>query len=109
MTADAFRLDLVELLQPDKLLLVWGDGHESLYPFRLLRAKCTCASCVDEWTGEKLLADDRIADGIRVDRWDATGRYGLHLYFSDGHSTGIYTLKNLRGMCPCPECHESRE
>ena len=109
MTADSFCLELAELLEPDKLLLVWGDGHESLYPFRLLRARCTCASCVDEWTGEKLLADDRIAADIRVNRWDATGRYGLQLYFSDGHSTGIYTLKNLRRMCPCPECHESRE
>ena len=104
MVEDRFRVELLELLEPDTMLVVWSDGHESLYPYVLLRARCTCARCVDEWTGEEILAVDRIPADIRVDRWEATGRYGINLFFSDGHTTGIYTLKRLREFCPCQEC-----
>ncbi len=102
--SDAFRLELLELLEPDSMLIVWGDGHESLFSYRLLRQRCTCARCVDEWTGEALLSPESISETIKVDRWEACGRYGLNMFFSDGHTTGIYTFKALRGYCPCPEC-----
>ncbi len=94
----------LELLEPDQLLVVWRDGHESLFPYRFLRLKCSCARCIDEFTGKPLLAAERVPEDIRVRRWEATGRYGINLFFSDGHATGIYTLRNLRRLCPCPEC-----
>lgn len=101
---DQSRLELLELLEPDQVLMVWGDGHESLYPYRLLRENCTCARCVDEWSGKPLLDRSTIANDIRISRWEATGRYGLNLHFSDGHSSGIYTLRTLRAKCPCSDC-----
>jgi len=32
----------------------------------------------------------------------------LSSYWSDGHSTGIYTFDFLRDLCPCPECAAQR-
>ena len=98
------QLTLLELLAPDQLLVVWGDGHESLYPYLELRKRCSCAKCVDEWTGEPLLDPSKVNPGVTVREWKPTGRYGVQFTFSDGHGTGIYTLDRLRGLCPCPEC-----
>ena len=28
-----------------EMTIKWGDGHESIYPFSLLRAACPCAQC----------------------------------------------------------------
>jgi DUF971 family protein len=30
---------------PEGLRVTWSDGHESLYPFPVLRALCKCAGC----------------------------------------------------------------
>lgn len=104
--SDASRTlpDLVELLEPDQVLVVWADGHESLYPHRWLRERCQCARCVDEWNGQPLLNPAALPIDLRVRRWEATGRYGLNLHFTDGHTSGIYTFERLRDLCPCPEC-----
>ncbi|MCI0651497.1 MAG: DUF971 domain-containing protein [Planctomycetes bacterium] len=99
-----YQTEAVELLEPDQMLIAWRDGHASLLPYRLLRLQCSCASCVDELTGKPLLDPARIRADIKVSNWSATGRYGLNLHFSDGHRTGIYTLRRLRDLCPCPEC-----
>ncbi|MGE3164682.1 MAG: DUF971 domain-containing protein [Planctomycetota bacterium] len=101
---DRFRLELLELLEPDQMLVVWGDGHESLYSYRALRLSCSCARCVDEWSGRPLLDPATIADSIRVRSWEATGRYGINLRFTDGHGSGIYTTKALRALCSCGAC-----
>lgn len=99
-----FQVEAIELLEPDQMLIVWADGHESLYRYAVLRALCECAACIDEWSREQILDVETIATDIRVTRCDPTGRYGLNLHFSDGHATGIYTLRKLRDSCPCPEC-----
>ena len=104
MTDSQYRLHDLELLEPDQLLVVWEDGHESLFPYHLLRARCDCAACVHEWTQEALIDPRKIADDIRVIDWEQTGHYGVNLRFSDGHRSGIYTLKKLRSLCPCSEC-----
>lgn len=91
-----YHVDLIELLEPDQLLIVWGDGHESLFPYRDLRLRCACARCVDEWTKAPLLDPSAVTTDIKVTGWEATGRYGVNLHFSDGHQTGIYLLRALR-------------
>ena len=108
MTLDSrYQTDLVELLEPATLLVVWSDGHESLYSHRGLRETCECASCVDEWTREPLLDPDSLPESLRCVAVEPTGRYGLNLKFSDGHATGIWSLERLRKSCPCPECQET--
>ncbi|MEM7166460.1 MAG: DUF971 domain-containing protein [Planctomycetota bacterium] len=91
-----YHVDLIELLEPDQLLIVWGDGHESLFSYRELRLRCSCARCVDEWTREALLQPAAVPADIKITKWEPTGRYGLNLHFSDAHSSGIYLLRALR-------------
>ncbi len=87
-----------------KLRIVWADGHDSRYPFELLRNHCPCAVCVDEWTGKRknlilLLPSDFRALGI-----NPVGNYAIQVSWSDGHNTGIYSFSSLRELCSCDEC-----
>ena len=104
----AIRAEVVELLQPATLLIVWGDGHESLFPHRSLRESCECAACVDEWSREPILDPNDLPADLHCTGFERTGRYGLNLTFSDGHGTGIWSLDRLRDSCRCPECEGSR-
>jgi DUF971 family protein len=99
----------IEFLEPSTLLIEWGDGHESLYSHRLLRERCECAACIDEWTRAPILDPSTLPADIHVQTVERTGRYGLNLHFSDGHRTGIYAFRTLRGLCPCGECAPERE
>ena len=46
---------------------------------------------------------------LKLQKADLVGRYALQMYWSDGHSTGIYTFDYLRDLCPCAECEAARE
>jgi DUF971 family protein len=35
---------------------------------------------------------------------EPVGRYALQFKWSDGHDTGIYSYKLLRGLCQCDLC-----
>jgi DUF971 family protein len=87
-----------------ELGIVWSDGHESYYNQHALRCACTCAGCVDEMTGRKVLQDDLVPADVHLVKWDWVGRYGINILWSDQHDTGIYTLKHLRRLCGCGEC-----
>ena len=88
--------------------IVWADGHESYWASKALRCACRCAACVDETTGVKTLRDESVPDGVRPVGFDAVGRYGVTIRWSDGHGTGIYAFDRLRAECPCDECRERR-
>ncbi len=81
-----------------KISIIWSDEAETVYFAPQLRRACPCASCVNEWTGEKILIDDKIADDLTFSNMNAVGRYALNFRFSDGHDTGIFTYKFLRGL-----------
>ena len=83
---------------------MWSDGHESYYPGHALRCACTCATCVDERTGRKVLIDERVPRDVRLLEVHPVGRYGISIRWSDGHDTGIYPFDRLRAMCPCDQC-----
>ena len=42
----------------------WDDQKETSLTVRKLRLECPCASCIDEWTREKLLKDPSWNPGI---------------------------------------------
>lgn len=88
--------------------ILWSDGHESVYHNRSVRAACPCASCVDEWSGEKLLAEESIADDIQYNGVNKVGRYAFAFNWSDGHGTGIYSYAFLRKICECSECGDTQ-
>jgi DUF971 family protein len=35
---------------------------------------------------------------------EAVGNYAIAFTWADGHDTGIYTFRWLRGLCPCEDC-----
>lgn len=76
--------------------VVWSDGREDRYEASDLRRKCPCAGCVNEWTGERMLKPESIADGLRFKNIAVVGRYALNFNFSDNHETGIYSFQYLR-------------
>ena len=91
----------IEQAGPDRLRIVWKDGHESVYPVRLLRLACRCARCIEEGTGQPLLREDDVPMDVKPVNISPVGRYALQFSWSDGHDTGIYTFENLRALCPC--------
>lgn len=71
------------------------DGTEQSISARVLRLNCQCALCVDENTGKKRLIDTNVPENIAIVNVKPVGQYGLQLYFSDGHHTGIFQYKDL--------------
>jgi ATP-binding protein involved in chromosome partitioning len=76
----------------------WADGHESQYEVRRLRLACSCAHCVDEWSGEKRLDATTIPEDVHPLKIQSVGRYAIQIDWSDGHSTGIYSFRQLRNL-----------
>lgn len=74
----------------------WSDEKETKYNAFELRKACPCASCIDEWTGEKRLKDESVPNDINFSSIAIVGRYALNFHFSDGHDTGIFSFKFLR-------------
>jgi len=96
-----------------ELRIRWGDGHESVYSFDLLRRECPCALCNDQRSkravGRGLSLTVLSGPVLQAGEVQATsvtpvGRYAINFVWSDGHDSGIYAFEYLRGLCPCPAC-----
>lgn len=87
-------------LGKDEVRLVWDDDSEVTWPARALRLRCVCAMCRSEITGERILDDATVPGEITVTQMALVGNYGLNIHFSDGHTTGIYKLRDLRAGAP---------
>lgn len=79
-----------------EITIAWSDGQETSYQASDLRRRCPCAGCVNEWTGERTLKPETVADGLSFKNIAVVGRYALNFNFSDGHETGIFSFKYLR-------------
>lgn len=73
----------------------WSTGEDVVYPARFLRMNCPCASCVDEMTGKRTLQESLLPILTYPTKIEPVGQYAIQLYFSDNHSTGIYTWERL--------------
>ena len=94
---------------PHEITVTWDDGHTSVYTPRHLRSECTCANCVSEITGMRILDPATVAEDITVTGAEHVGRYGVRFVFSDRHRDGIYTWERLRQLCQCDECRRAKE
>ena len=81
-----------------KLTIVWNDGAQSTYEFRPLRLACRCAACVDEWSHATLIQPAKIPLDVKPVKIDVVGSYAIHIDWSDGHVTGIYSYDYLRDL-----------
>jgi len=85
-----------ELSTSDKTIdITWSDGREWKIPHRQLRLACPCASCVDEYTGEKILRPESVPEDIKAESLTLLGNYAVVIKWSDGHDSGIYSYKTL--------------
>jgi len=76
----------------------WKAGAEAVYPARLLRMECPCAVCVDELTGRRKLQEGSVPADVHPTAIVPVGRYAIQIYWSDGHTTGIYTWERLHDL-----------
>ncbi len=78
----------------------WNSGEEAVYPARFLRGQCPCATCVDEVTGNRIVNESALPILVYPTKIEPVGRYAIQVFWSDGHSTGIYTWERLYGLLP---------
>ena len=95
---DAHRPTQIQQHDPRTLAIQWADGAESLIDVRALRLACGCANCIDEWSGQPLLAPDSVAQDIAPIGIQSVGLYAIQIEWNDGHDTGIYPFERLRGL-----------
>jgi len=83
--------------------IVWSDGLRAEYSPRLLRDACPCATC-REIRGAAapppllpVLAPAELVP-LAVAAMRPVGQYAYGIEFSDGHSSGIYTLDYLHEL-----------
>jgi DUF971 family protein len=81
------------------IILTWSDGLEAELGPRSLRVSCTCARCISETTGERLLNPATVPAEIKLTAIEPIGHYAYRCNFSDGHNTGLFTLELLRELC----------
>lgn len=87
----------VKAHQAEQILeLVWPDGAVDRLPYRYLRAECPCASCRDEWSGERIIHIEDVREEIKLVGLEMVGNYAIQPSWNDGHSSGIYTWELLR-------------
>lgn len=75
--------------------LQWPNGPLFHVPFHVLRCACPCASCIDEFTGRKILNPENVPTDVAPTQMSFIGNYALKIVWSDGHSTGLYTFDHL--------------
>ena len=96
----------------NSLSIEWSDGHLSAYPYHYLRNRCPCATCAEAEAPAAQAAGSPFPilgqKPLRPERAELVGRYALQIYWSDGHSAGIYAFEYLRECCPCAECSRDR-
>ena len=74
----------------------WADGHDSILPYRVLRAQCPCDACraadaEPPATAGEPAGIERIGDATIALRW------------TDGHET-LFVAAELRALCRCAHC-----
>jgi DUF971 family protein len=82
------------------LELLWpgSPATTSRIPFKVLRCECPCASCIEEWSGQRLIDPDKIPNDVRPTEMSFSGNYALKFAWSDGHNTGLYTWEQLAAI-----------
>lgn len=82
----------------DTLSIDWSDGRTTRYPIEWLRWQCPCALCRGEMGIPGRLASVKSLSPEETSLEDVQpiGRYGIMLYWADGHHDGIFTYDWLR-------------
>ena len=76
--------------------ITWADGHESILPYRDVRAHCPCDACraaphAPGAAAQQLTELQRLGEGTLFFRW------------ADGHES-LLVAEELRALCRCAYC-----
>jgi DUF971 family protein len=87
----------------------WKDGHHSRFGLVYLRDKCPCAVCTGSHGTPPRPPDSAnpfpmFKPAIKMENVEPIGGYAFRIYWTDGHSSGIYSYDHLRSICNCAEC-----
>lgn len=93
----------LKLTDRGSIEIEWSDGVRLDYPFGLLRKACPCATCREKKRAESakpkgLLQVLTVAETVPlgVSQMRPVGNYAYNIHFSDGHSSGLFTMDLLR-------------
>ncbi|MBE7557442.1 DUF971 domain-containing protein [bacterium] len=88
----------VDYTGSELLRITWSDGRETVFQQTALRRACPCAVCrrQREELGPDRFIPPSILEKVHVQRTAPVGRYGIKIFWSDGHDAGIYTFQMLR-------------
>lgn len=76
--------------------LLWNGGERWEVPNFDLRMISQDALSVNEMTGERIITADDIRPDIAAKEITPLGHYGIAIAWNDGHSSAIYTYKNIK-------------
>lgn len=94
---------------PDRLLIVWSDGHRDVFTWRFLREHCPCALCRTEADKPKpllMVLKPQEAQESRPVSIEPVGRYAYHITWNDGHTSGIYSFEYLLALAQTSSIQE---
>ncbi|KRX09559.1 P-loop containing nucleoside triphosphate hydrolase [Pseudocohnilembus persalinus] len=91
------KYDIGTVMEGNKQIIVVKQGNEIMKKIDAweLRRSCQCASCVDEFTGKKIIKDNEIEKDVQAFEIQQTGNYAVTVQWSDGHNTSIYPYKTM--------------
>ena len=85
--------------QADQILeLIWDESKTDRLPYHFVRGQCPCASCRDEWSGERILDPKTIRPDLALEAMEPVGAYAVRFGWNDGHSSGLFTWESLRKL-----------
>jgi len=93
----------IRRLEQGGIEVAWSDGAVAAYSPRLLRDACPCATCREQRVVPAapallpVLRPEEVAP-LTIAGMQPVGQYAYSIAFSDGHSSGIYTLDYLREL-----------
>lgn len=93
----------ISRLDQGSIEITWSDGRKASYTPRLLRDACPCATCREQRVQPAaaslltVLKPEDLAP-LAIAGMKPVGQYAYSIEFTDGHSSGIYTLEYLREL-----------
>lgn len=79
------------------LTVTFDDGETFVLPYKMLRLESPSAEVQGHGSGPKP-PPPVISDDLTVEKADPVGRYAVRIFFSDGHSSGLFTWAYLREL-----------
>ncbi|MDJ0919595.1 MAG: DUF971 domain-containing protein [Henriciella sp.] len=80
-----------------RLQISFDDGETFDLPYPFLRRESPSAEVRGHGAGPKP-PPPVVAEDISIEKAEPVGRYAVRLFFSDGHSSGLYTWAYLREL-----------